>query len=161
MEKSYQPVPLDFRPARLEDAAAISALIRLSSHEFTIDPDGAGAEAFFESVSETAESRYLSDPRYRYLAAYDGAALAGFIALRDRCHLFHLSVAPAYQRQGLATRLWETAKTAVVGPDHDQVVTVHSTQSACPFYERLGFVKTGPPVHRDGITFIPMKLSTR
>lgn len=145
-----------FRPAHSDDAAAISALVRLFTCEFTVNPDGSGAEEFLASVSTEAEAGYISDPRYLYLTAFAGDVLAGFIAIRDRCHVFHLFVAPQFQRQGLATRLWQAALSAV--PDLENL-TVNSSPSALPLYERFGFVKTGPQVEMHGICFVPMRLS--
>jgi GNAT superfamily N-acetyltransferase len=145
---------MKFRPVTVDDAAALSALILRFSHDFTVSPDGADAAPFFESISANAVAGYIADPRYRYLAAFDDAVLAGFIAIRDGSHVFHLFVAPEFQRHGLATRLWQLA-TASGKTDG---FTVNSSRFAVPVYERFGFVKTGPQVEKHGICFVPMRL---
>ncbi|WP_170851016.1 GNAT family N-acetyltransferase [Collimonas sp. OK607] len=148
----------EFRPAHVDDAAAINALILQFLHEFTISADGSGAEQFLASVSTEAEARYISDPRYLYIAAFAGEVLAGFITIRDRCHISHLFVAPQFQRQGLATRLWQAALSSA--PDLElEGFTVNSSPFALPVYERFGFVKTGPKIEKHGICFVPMYLS--
>ena len=144
---------MQFRPAAIEDAEAFSALIRRFSPDFTVSPDGTGAEPFFESISAQAVAGYIADPRYRYHAAFDGADLAGFIAIRDGSHLFHLFVAPEFQRRGLATRLWQLATASGT----NKAFTVNSTRFAVPVYERFGFVQSGPLAEKHGICFIPMQ----
>ena len=150
---------MELRPARIEDAAAISALIRSFAPEFTVNPDGSGAEEFFEGVSETAESQYIADPRYNYIVAYSGETLAGLVAVRDGNHLFHLFVSREFQRCGLAKRLWQTAKETAVEQGNRQGFTVFATPRAVPVYERFGFVQTGPRVDAKGISIVPMRLS--
>jgi GNAT superfamily N-acetyltransferase len=149
-------IAYEFRPAHIDDAAAISALIQQFSHAFTLAPDGSGADQFFASVSAEAEAGYIADPRYRYITVFAGDVLAGFIAMRDRSHLFHLFVAPQFQRQGLATRLWRAALTSAPGLEG---FTVNSSPSALPVYQRFGFVPAGAPVEMHGICFVPMRLS--
>ncbi len=152
---TVQPASMEFRAPHIGHAAAISALIRRFSHDFTIHPGATGAEQFFESVSPAAEAGYIADPRYRYIAAFEGHELAGFIAMRDRSHVFHLFVAPEFQRRGVAARLWQAV--AEVG-DVD-CFTVNSSRLAVPVYERFGFTRTGPLVEKHGICFVPMRLS--
>ncbi|MEO6918865.1 MAG: GNAT family N-acetyltransferase [Collimonas sp.] len=152
------PGKFDFRPAVSVDGAAISALIRQFLHEFTINPAGTGAEKFLDSVSTEAETRYIADPRYRYIAAFEDTQLAGFIALRDGSHVFHLFVSPAFQRRGLATRLWQKAKAAALSMSTPECFTVNSSPFALPVYARFGFKETGPQVEAHGIHFVPMHL---
>lgn len=150
---------MELRAAWIEDADAISALIHCFSHEFLATPEGKGAEGFFESVSVGAESEYIANPRYQYLLAFEDGALAGFITVRDHSHVFHLFVAQEFQRRGLATQLWQTAKMAATTLGAIDAFTVNSSPLAQPVYERFGFVKTGPQVEMHGICFVPMRLS--
>jgi len=147
-----------FRPARHDDATDISALIQLFLHEFTISADGSGAEQFLASVTAEAEAGYIANSRYRYITAFAGDVLAGFIAIRDRSHIFHLFVAPAFQRKGLAARLWQAELE--LAPDLE-FFTVNSSPFALPVYERFGFVKAGPQVEMHGICFVPMRLALK
>jgi GNAT superfamily N-acetyltransferase len=150
---------MELRPARIHDASAISALILSFSHEFTVEPEGAGAEQFLASVSAEAESGYIGDQRYQYIVAIEGARLVGFIAIRDRSHVFHLFVAAERQRQGLATRLWDAALSAARDARNSQCFTVNSSRIAVPVYERFGFRVSGEPVEKHGICFVPMQMS--
>jgi GNAT superfamily N-acetyltransferase len=145
-----------FRRAKPEDASAISGLIVSFLNEFTVDPNGTGAEKFLESVSVEAEKTYILSDQYDYLIAEMEGELAGFIAMQNKTHVFHLFVAPQYQRQGLARALWQRARDAA-GEHNAPVFTVNSSVFAVPVYERFGFERASAPVERNGISFIRMR----
>ena len=91
------------------DAKAVASLIASFQPILTLEPSGAGAEQYLASVSEESERQYLESPRYAYLVAELDGQVAGFVAMRDNSHLFHLFVAAAHQRIGIARALWEQA----------------------------------------------------
>ena len=143
--------------ATTADAPAIRALIASVSHHCTIDPSGKGAERFFATVAPTAIAGYIADPRYCYLVAIDGDALAGVAALRDGRHVYHLFIAPAFQRRGLSRMLWLAMRDRA--EPGTPSFTVNSSLYAVSVYERFGFVATGPKVEMDGVAFVPMQLA--
>jgi predicted N-acetyltransferase YhbS len=147
------------RLAAPADAEAISTLIRGVSHFFTLRPDGAGAEAFLETVSADAIRGYLSSSEYVYRVAEEDGALVGVVAIRDNRHLYHLFVAPDGHGRGLARRLWTEAMDAALRAGNPGEFTVNSSVYAVPVYERFGFVPTGPRVEANGIAFVPMRLT--
>ena len=151
---------MKFRPGSPADAEAIADLIASFQSELTDDPSGIGAEEFFASVSVQAEREYLTSERYRYLLAYSDSQLAGFIAIRDGSHLFHLFVERSYQRQGIARRLWERALEELCAPGNDGGFTVNSSLSAVPVYQAFGFVPAGSIKSMRGISFLPMRRPT-
>lgn len=146
-----------FRRAKPEDAGGISDLIVSFLNEFTADPTGAGAEKFLASVSAEAEKTYILSDHYDYLIAEIEGELAGFIAMQDKTHVFHLFVAPKYQRQGLARSLWQRARDAAGQTNVVSAFTVNSSRLAVPVYERFGFERVSTPVERNGISFIRMR----
>jgi GNAT superfamily N-acetyltransferase len=150
---------MKFRAGSPADADAIAGLIAGFQSELTDDPSGAGAEQFLASVSPQAERRYLASERYQYLLAYSGSQLAGFIAIRDSSHLFHLFVERSHQGQGVARHLWKRALQELCAPCSDGGFTVHSSLSAVPVYEAFGFVSTGSIQREHGISFLPMRRS--
>lgn len=155
---------LVLRSATTDDAPAIAALLRPLAQAFVVDSRPDAAAPFWASVDEAAQRRYIAAERYRYTVALEpGGSLAGFIALRDGRHLFHLFVAPAWQRQGLATRLWQLASVqalAAPGLPPPAVFTLNASLPAVGFYQRLGFVTEGDAVTANGIRFQPMRLTT-
>jgi len=108
-------------------------------------------------VSAQAEREYLTSPRYRYLLAYAGPQLAGFLAIRDGSHLFHLFVERAYQRQGVARALWERALHDLGPSGSRRAFTVNSSLAAVPVYRALGFFPAGSIKSEHGISFLPMR----
>jgi GNAT superfamily N-acetyltransferase len=148
---------MEFRAGSPADAEAIAGLIASFQSELTNDPSGAGAEGYLASVSVQAEREYLASERYRYLLAYSDSQLAGFIAIRDGSHLFHLFVERAYQRQGLSRVLWERALRELCAPGSDGAFTVNSSLSAVPVYQAFGFAPAGSSQSLDGISFVPMR----
>jgi len=150
---------MELRLGSPSDATAIARLIASFQSELTDDPSGAGAENYIASVSVEAEQNYLGSERYRYLVALVGEELAGFIAIRDNSHLFHLFVARSHQRSGLARRLWEQARHEAQLQGNPGNFTVNSSLGAVPIYKAFGFVPDGSVTSVDGISFLPMRRS--
>jgi len=148
---------MEFRSGSPADAEAIAGLIASFQSELTDDPSGVGAEKYLASVSVQAEREYLASERYGYLLAYSDSQLAGFIAIRDGSHLFHLFVERSHQRQGIARRLWERALEELCAPGSDGGFTVNSSLSAVPVYQAFGFVPEGSIQSMHGISFLPMR----
>ena len=148
---------MEFRAGSPPDAEAIARLIASFQSELTDDPSGAGAERYLASVSVEAEREYLASARYRYLLAYSDSQLAGFIAIRDGSHLFHLFVERSHQRQGIARRLWERAMRDLCVPNSKGIFTVNSSLSAVPVYQAFGFVPVESIQSMHGISFLPMR----
>lgn len=149
---------IDIRPAASEDAPAISRLIHSVSHFFTVHPQGEGADAFLDSIRPAAIASYIQSNDFLYLLGWSGQELAGVIAIKDATHVYHLFVAPAFQRQGVARLLWQTASQIVIQSGNRQGFTVNSSLYAVPMYAHFGFKVSGPPVHTKGIAFVPMAL---
>jgi GNAT superfamily N-acetyltransferase len=148
---------MEIRAGSPSDAEAIARLIASFQSGLTDDPSGAGAEEYLASVSLQAEREYLASERYRYLLAYSDSQLAGFIAIRDGSHLFHLFVERSHQRQGIARRLWERALEELCAPGSEGAFTVNSSLSAVPVYQAFGFVSAGSTQSMHGISFLPMR----
>ncbi|MGE5450276.1 MAG: cysteine-rich CWC family protein [Acidobacteriota bacterium] len=154
---------VSIRPATVQDSAQISALISGVARYFTLHPQGVGAEAFLVSMSADAIAGYIQDPGFHYLVAWapDGS-MAGAAALRSDNHLFHLFVSPAWQRQGVATQLWQAVwDYAREQGRAGKAFSVNATPYAVPFYQRLGFAVSGERVETRGIAFIPMTRAAR
>ena len=148
---------MEFRAGSPADAEAIAALIASFQSDLTDDPAGVGAEEFLASVSLQAEREYLASERYGYVVAYSESQLAGFIAIRDGSHLFHLFVERSYQGQGIARRLWERALRELCAPNTDGGFTVNSSLAAVQVYQAFGFVPVGSIQSAHGISFLPMR----
>ena len=150
---------MNFRRGNPSDADNITQLIASFQSELTDDPFGAGAESYLTSVSTDAERQYLESDRYTYIVAESGSSLAGFVAIRDKTHLFHLFVEKNYQRHGLARTLWKIALSSEYSIPSSCTFTVNSSLIAVPVYTAFGFVPVGEVKHVHGISFLPMQLN--
>jgi GNAT superfamily N-acetyltransferase len=151
---------MHIRPGNPGDANAIASLIASFQPILTLEPSGVGAEQYLASVSEDAERQYLESPRYAYLVAELEGQMVGFAAVRDQTHLFHLFVAAAHQRIGIARALWEQARQLSLRGGPIAEFTVNSSLNAVPVYRSFGFVPTGAIMQAHGIAFLPMRLTT-
>jgi ribosomal protein S18 acetylase RimI-like enzyme len=132
---------MKLRPAVTSDAPQLAALIASFQALLTVDREGRGAEQFLESVSERAIRGYIASERYRYIVADVDGSVAGFIAVRDLSHLFHLFVAQAHQGNGLGRYLWNEALRHIFEKAGPKQITVNSSPNAVAFYAHLGFTQ--------------------
>ena len=149
---------LDIRSAHSDEAVLISNLILSVAHYFSSSPDGSVAEWFLDSVTPSEIEDYINDPKYNCLVAYSGQSLVGVVAVRDATHIHHLFVAPDAHRQGIATCLWNRAKTIALRAGNNEGFFVRSSEYAVPVYERFGFLIAGERSEKDGLVFVPMRL---
>lgn len=145
------------RPAQVEDAAAISALLQQTVPSYVVSDNAPIAAWLQESIQPDAIAHHLRDPVFWYCVAVVKTDVVGMIAIRNYTHLYHLFVADAYHRQGIARSLWETAKSFAVSNGNQQGMMVRSSLYAVPVYERFGFKKTSAPLEKDGIVYVPMQ----
>ncbi len=158
MEPARRDDGWTLRAGTPDDAAAIAALIASYADELVLDR--AQAAPYLASVSEEAERGYLASPRYRYVLADAGLhGLAGFIAMRDTTHLFHLFVERPWHRRGLARALWSHVQGESDAAASPRRHTVNSSPMAVPVYRAFGFAETGPLTHAHGIAYVPMATS--
>jgi ribosomal protein S18 acetylase RimI-like enzyme len=140
-----------------EDIPAAAALLRRAAEEFILHEsspeDGA---AFLAQQGEDGIRGFLAQGFVYHVAEADGE-LAGFIAIRERSHVYSLYVDKRWQRRGIARRLWETGRDAALGPEHPGYFTVKASNYALPFYVSLGFVPTAP-TQASIVRYNPMRL---
>lgn len=150
---------IQIQPATPDDAQEISDLILALSDPFYTSPTREGAEPFLAAISEAAQRKRLAEPNFSYYVARSGPELAGVVTLRDNDHLFHLFVAPPFQGQRLASRLWELVKSEAIRLGNPGNFTVNASLNAVPVYQRFGFVCVGEVLRAHGIACQPMRLS--
>lgn len=150
---------IDIRPAQTSDAADISQLIQGLSGEFLTSPDAPLPEAFSQSISPEGIAACIDHAPSCYLIARVSTGLIGAACMKPDHHLHHLFVATPYQRQGVATRLWQQLHRTV-SAQHGQieVCTVNASLAAVPVYARWGFLVVHEPVSRNGLRYQPMVL---
>lgn len=146
------------RPLENRDIAQVARLLRVLAQEFIVhESTPEGAATFLRENNEDAIRAYIARGMV-YHVAEAGTELAGFIAMRERSHLFHLFVDQRWQRQGVARRLWAAAQARSLAGGPLAAFTVNSSNYALPVYEALGFVRTAPMQCLKGLYFNPMAL---
>jgi ribosomal protein S18 acetylase RimI-like enzyme len=139
------------------DIPAAAALLRRAAEEFILHESTPEDGATFLAAQGEEGIRGFLDQGFVYHVAEVEGALAGFIAIRERSHLYSLYVDKAFHRRGIARRLWDTARAAAIGPQHPGAFTVNASNHALPFYASLGFVPTAP-MQAGVLPYNPMRL---
>lgn len=131
------------RPMRCDDIDAVAALLRTLAIEFIVhDSRPEQVSTFLRENDRDGIAGYLARG-FTYHVADDDGAIAGFIGMRERQHVFHLFVGTQ----------WQAAFKAGAAPPF----TVNASNYAVAAYERLGFVRTSPMLEKNGIRFNPMQ----
>lgn len=150
---------MQIRPIKDEDAPAVARLLNALARKFIVhESTPEGAATFLRENNEEAIRRYIEAGQVYHVAESD-AEIAGFISIREQSHLFHLFVGAKWQGQGVARKLWETARQSAIDAGGSGDFTVNASNFAVPIYEKLGFVRTAPMQCLKGLYFNPMSLA--
>jgi GNAT superfamily N-acetyltransferase len=147
------------RPLDDTDIPAVARLLRVLAQEFIVHESSPEGAATFLRENDVEAIRANVARGMVYHVAHAGDELAGFIAMRERSHLYHMFVDRRWHRQGLAHRLWEVAQAAALEGGPLAAFTVNSSNFAVPVYEAFGFVRTAPMQCMKGLYFNPMALA--
>jgi GNAT superfamily N-acetyltransferase len=147
------------RPIRDADVPSVARLLKVLACEFIVNESTPeGAATFLRENDESAIRRYIAIGHVYHVAESDGE-IAGFIAVRDNNHLFHMFVGAQWQRQGICRRMWEVARAHAIAAGGSGEFTVNSSNFAVPVYEAMGFVRTAPTQSLKGLFYNPMVLA--
>jgi ribosomal protein S18 acetylase RimI-like enzyme len=138
------------------DIGAVARLLEVLAHEYFLGSCSPEQASTFVRDNDAAAIRRLVGQGYAYHVAEIDGQLAGFIAVREQRHVFHLFVSAAFHRRGVGRRLWEHAKALAVAAGGDGSFTVNASNYAVPMYESLGFARILPMQCKDGVEFNPM-----
>jgi GNAT superfamily N-acetyltransferase len=146
------------RDAACSDAERVSRLLTALAEEFIVPEfSEAGRSHLLAQLAAAEMANRLSSVEYRFQVAEGGEELAGVVAMRGRNHLYYLFVDKAFQRTGVARRLWELARDDSIREGNAaRRFTVNASSYAVPAYERLGFRCVGPAQRANGVRFWPM-----
>ncbi|MDL2355454.1 MAG: GNAT family N-acetyltransferase [Pseudomonadota bacterium] len=149
---------MQIRPIEAGDVAAVAALLQALARRFIVhEATPEGAATFLRENDAAAIGRYIAAGMVYHVAQVDGA-LAGFIAVRERSHLYHMFVDAPWQRRGIGRQMWAVARQAACDAGGDGRFTVNASNYAVPAYHALGFARTAPMQTVKGLPFNPMAL---
>jgi GNAT superfamily N-acetyltransferase len=150
---------MEIRPIEERDIPAVARLLNVLAREFIVhESSPEGACTFLRENDEEGIRRYIAMGHVYHVAEADGE-IAGFIAVREKKHLFHMFVGVKWQRQGLGRRLWEVARAQAIADGGSGSFTVNASNYALPMYAALGFARTAPMQCVKGLYFNPMELA--
>jgi GNAT superfamily N-acetyltransferase len=149
---------MQIRPLHDSDIRAVATLMRSLSDEFIVHECTPEAAAYFANENNESGIRGFVQSGMAYYVAEKDDQIAGFIALRDNRHVFHMFVDKAYHRQGIASALWQVARAAALATGNPGQFTVNASNYALSVYEKMGFVRTAETQCKNGIYFNPMRL---
>lgn len=145
------------RPIEHSDVPAVAALFRALATEFIVHESPPEAAAtFLRDNDEAGFQGFLRLGHAYHVAEIDGE-LAGFIAIRERQHLYHMFVAKRFHRRGVARALWDVARRAAIVAGGDGSFTVNASNYALPVYQAMGFQRSAPMQCVNGLYFNPMQ----
>lgn len=140
------------------DIGSAARLLEVLAREYFLGTCSPEQASTFLRENDAAALRRLVGEGYVYHVAEVDGQLAGFIAVRDRKHVYHLFVAAQFHRRGVGRRLWEHVREVAIAGGSDGGFTVNASNYAVPMYEALGFVRTLPTQCKNGLEFNPMVL---
>ena len=147
---------MQIRSIQDNDVPAVARLLKVLARQFIVHESSlVGAATFLRENEETAIRRYIALGHVYHVAEPDGD-IAGFVAVRERNHLFHMFVGVRWQRQGVGRQLWEAARAQAIAAGGSGEFTVNSSNFAVPMYEAMGFVRTAPMQSMKGLLYNPM-----
>lgn len=143
------------RPARIEDAEAMSALLVASISELCFADHQQQPEALARWLAnKTPEGvrGFFANPQNRLFVAEQDGALAAVGGCNDAREIILNYVAPAHRFSGASSALL-SAMEAALGPGE---ATLSSTLTALRFYLRRGWSETGALDRYAGMIAYPM-----
>lgn len=141
------------RPARPEDAVAISGLIYSTSIACCFSGAQPCPEWYRDSVQPDQIAPLLESAVMDWLVAVDGQNIVAVLAISEKTQVKYFFVNPAWQHQGIGKALWHCALNAgMLGSS----VTVRSSLVAVAVYERLGFRPVESPQCFQGLPYQTM-----
>lgn len=138
-----------------EDAMALAWRV-FKKYEAPVYPKR-GVESFLEFITDNGLYRMFTIGEYHMWIALDGDRIVGLASMRMRHHLSLLFVDGEYHRMGIGTSLMHEIFAYIKEVEKQDFCTVNAAPYGVPFYESLGFYKTGDEEVSDGMIIVPMK----
>lgn len=133
------------------DAAAAAAVVHQSFIQLASGDWGASAQQWF--LADSSPEKLANKLRAAAYAAgaFAGERMVGFLLMPTPSLLGMLFVHPERLRQGIGTKLWESARERVEAAfPAVKTVELNTTPCALEFYRTIGFVPISAEFSRDG-----------
>lgn len=151
-------VPYEVRWARPEEWTSAMDMIWKTFLKFEgNDYSPEGIRNFLDFITDEELFKDFLMGRYLMMLALANGKVIGAATVRDRNHLSLLFVDERYHRKGIGRALMETMCAYLRDEQGECLMTLKAAPYAVGFYERLGFMATGPEEHYSGIQVTPME----
>ncbi len=150
------------RKATPEDAASVHYLVKDVFNEFVAPGySDEGINTFFDYIRPENIIESYKNNHFSLVAALQDDII-GVIHIRDFEHISLMFVDKKYHRRGIAGRLFYRA-LEICNKEKAQTVeiTVNSSPYAVPVYGKLGFCVAGGEEIKNGIRYVPMKMTIK
>ncbi|MDR1874482.1 MAG: EFR1 family ferrodoxin [Synergistaceae bacterium] len=160
-----ETLKVDFRAMAPGQESEVSALVRRTSCD---SEKGGGGPGIADDSARAALERYSSPTAlegraklgYACELAYVSGVLAGMIEMKGPGHVSMLYIHPDYANRGIGSRLIaRAASRCATSAPKVKYLTVHATDDAMDFYERLGFIRNGSRRAVGGVFSTPCRLA--
>lgn len=141
-----------------DEFAAAELIYRTFRNGIAADISREGITNFYEYIQPDSIVDRL-DSNYSMEIAVLIDKILGVIEIRDCSHISMLFVDDACRFRGIARELVRTAVSSCLRENPSlRAITANSLPGSVPFYEKLGFARTGPEQQKNGISIVPMAL---
>ncbi len=152
--------------ATAKDAEDISTLIlSVAATQLRDEFSDDGWTLFLELMSVKTQIGLIKNKKFFYLLAINSNdETVGVLAIKERSHLFHFFVLPAYQGHGVGKLLWSEYLADISQPTFNYrspvkkftEITVNSSDFGLEFYKSLGFIMSNGRQKKNGVCYTPM-----
>lgn len=160
MEDNFLIRELNFKDIKAVSNLVKNVFIKFESENY----NNFEVENFIDFIKEENLLKNLTNGTMKFIGcyhvekvigSYSEKKLVGIIATKNENHISLLFVHENFQKQGIATKLFNVVKEKYKGK-YD-FISVNSSHYARDVYHKLGFFDTDKEQMKDGIIFIPMK----
>lgn len=119
-----------------------------------------GVNTFKEFINPNRIRDRIQNEGFKVYCCFHKSEIIGVIAFRNITHISLLFVKKNYHRRGIAKELLRISIKDIqrFNPESGEL-TVNSSPYAVKIYEKLGFIATDTMQEKDGIKYMPMKMS--
>lgn len=117
-----------------------------------------GIDNFLRFISDEKLFKMFLLGNYVVYVAKCSNKVIGVGTMRSGNHISLLFVDSEYQKRGVGKALLSELQKSVSVKGESSVITVNAAPFAIPFYERIGFLKSGEMTTLEGIIYQPMTL---
>lgn len=145
---------MNIRRASKNDVDPIRQLVLALSAFYMVNPSAELPAWFSASLTPEEFLQRIESPDFKNYVYENETGIVAYIAIKNNSYIYHLFVAEAHQRKGVARKLWQHVLSQLEAEN----ISLRSSINAIAFYKKLGFVETGSLAEKEGVLFQPMEL---